>query len=53
MLRTSRRTTSPHKGHLMNEWKKAAVRALLHDLPFCWIHNQREASIAGMELEAA
>ena len=34
-------------------WKQAAVRALLHDLPFCWIHNQQPASIAGMELEAA
>ena len=31
-------------------WKQAAVRALLHDLPFCWIHNQQPASIAGMEL---
>lgn len=37
----------------MNEWKKAAVLALLHNTPFCWIGTQREASIAGMELEAA
>ena len=36
----------------MNEWKKAAVLALLHGTPFSWIHNQRDASIAGMELSA-
>lgn len=34
-------------------WKNAAVLALLADAPFSWIHTQREASIAGMELEPA
>lgn len=36
---------------LHTPWSKAAVLALLDEIPFCWIATRRDASIAGMDLE--